>query len=191
MAAQTKITITHDVADVAGDLQSKGIAAQNGKLQHVAWLGNLLNRLVGGASNGQLVSVIDNGDGVAASGTVTFSAANTANDTFLINGVTFTAVASGATGNQWNVGTTGATAAANLAAAINGSATALVNLHVTAAAVSNVLTITSVSVSALGNAVTIAKGTDAGAVMTVSGARLASGANATGSVSSSAYKFGE
>lgn len=189
MGAQIKVTITHDVADVAGDLQSKGLTAQNGKLQHANWLQNHINRIKAGASNATLATVIDNGDGVAASGTITLSGAGAANDTILINGVTFTAVASGATGNQWNVGGSPTASAANMAAAINASASALVNLHVTASPAAGVVTIKSVSATALGNAVTIAKGTDAGSVMTVSGARLSGGSNPTGSASVS-YGFG-
>lgn len=115
-------------------------------------------------------------DQTQASGTVTFSAAATANDTVLVNGVTLTAVASGATNNQWNVGT-GATGSANgLAAAINASSTALVSGQVTAAAAAGVVTITAVAYGVTGNAITIAEGVDGGSVMTVSGARLTGGA---------------
>ncbi len=122
------------------------------------------------------VNIVVQNNEVYASGTIIFSGASTANDTVLINGVTFTAVASGATGNQWNIGTTATEAAANLAAAIVGSATALVNTQVTAAAATGTLTITSLFPGYAGNAATIAKGVDAGPVMTVSGARLTAGA---------------
>jgi phage tail sheath gpL-like len=130
-------------------------------------------------ARGSLVSTIDDGNEAAASGTFTFSGASTAGDTILINGVTFTAVASGATGNQFNVGASASAQATNLASAINGSATALVNTTVTALAASGVVTITAVKNGAMGNAVTIAKGTDAGSVVTVSGARLTGGLEAT------------
>lgn len=43
-------------------------------------------------------------DMAKATGTITFSDTGEASDTILVNGVTFTAVASGATGNQFNVG---------------------------------------------------------------------------------------
>lgn len=111
-----------------------------------------------------------------ASGTIIFSGAATADDTVLINGVTFTAVASGATGNQWNVGLTATATADNLAAAINASATALVSAQVTASAASGTLTITSKNYGVFGNQTTIAEGVDFGNVMTVSGARLTGGA---------------
>lgn len=111
-----------------------------------------------------------------ATGTFTFSAAATANDTVLINGVTFTAVASGATGNQWNVGASATATATNLAAAINASVTALVSGYVTATSALGVVTVKSVFYGTAGNMVTIAKGVDAGSVITVSGARLTGGA---------------
>ena len=114
-----------------------------------------------------------------ASGTITFSGTGAANDTILINGVTFTAKASGATGNEWNVGASATLSAAALAAAINASATALVNTTVTAAAASGVVTITAKVAGYLGNAVTIAEGVDSGSAMTVSGARLTGGDDGT------------
>ena len=69
--------------------------------------------------------------------------------------------------------------AANLSAAINASETALVSGTVSASAATGTVTITALVKGQLGNAVTIAKGVDAGSVMTVSGARLTGGSNAT------------
>jgi phage tail sheath gpL-like len=120
------------------------------------------------------ISVQDNQ--VQASGTIAFSNVASANDTILINGVTFTAKASGATGNQWNVGADATACAANLAAAINASVTSLVASYVTAAAATGTVTITSAFYGLAGNQCTIAKGVDSGSVMTVSGARLTAGA---------------
>ena len=113
---------------------------------------------------------------VKASGTITLTGVGAANDTVIINGVTFTAVASGATGDQWNVGATLTLSAASLAAAINASVTALVAGYVTAANVAGVVTVTSVFHGLSGNQTTIAEGVDAGTVMAVSGARLTAGA---------------
>ena len=62
------------------------------------------NELAQGSSNPPSILVTNQNVQVQASGTVTFTGVGAANDTILINGVTFTAVASGATGNQWNVG---------------------------------------------------------------------------------------
>jgi phage tail sheath gpL-like len=121
-----------------------------------------------------VVDVQDNE--VQASGTITFSAAASANDTVLINGVTFTAKASGAGANEFNVGASATASAANLAAAINASVTALVSGYVTATSALGVLTVKSAFYGKAGNQCTIAEGVDSGNVMTVSGARLTGGA---------------
>lgn len=125
-----------------------------------------------------IVTVQDNE--VKASGTITFTGVGAASDTILINGVTFTAVASGATGNQWNVGGTVTASATNLAAAINASVTALVAGYVTASSAAGVVTITSAFFGTSGNQTTTAEGVDSGSAMTVSGARLISGAADSG-----------
>jgi phage tail sheath gpL-like len=120
-----------------------------------------------------VVKVQDNE--VQASGTITFSGVSTAADTVLINGKTFTCNAS-PSGDQWAPGSTATDSATNLAAAINASATSLVSGYVTASNVAGVLTVTSAFYGTSGNQCTIAKGVDGGSVMTVSGARLTSGA---------------
>lgn len=189
MASQTKITITHDKENTI-DVQNQLIVnAMTNKMQ-VECLQVFLEQIEVGGRNATIATVIDDGNAVAATGTVTFTGINTANDTLVISGVTFTAVASGATGNQWNVGTTASTQAANVASAIN-AASSLSGV-VTAAAVGAVVTVTASVAGLLGNAVTLAKGTDAGAVMTVGGltnGRLGGGTAATNS-SSVTYKFG-
>lgn len=125
----------------------------------------------------QCIVTVQNSE-VQASGTVTFSAAATANDTILINGVTFTAKASGAVGNQFNVGTAASTSASNFATAVNASVTSLVSGYVSASASAGTgqVTLTSAFYGLSGNQCTTAEGVDAGSVITVSGARLISGA---------------
>lgn len=108
---------------------------------------------------------------VAASGTLTSTNA-IATDAISINGVTFTCVASGATGNQWNLGADDTADCVNLAAAINASASALVSEHVTATSSSNVVTITAKVPGASGNAITLSS---ADATIVASGARLTGG----------------
>lgn len=127
----------------------------------------------------QIVVTVQN-DEVQASGTFTFSAQASADDTILINGVTFTCVASGATGNQWNAGASATATATNLAAAINASVTSLVSGYVTASSALGVVTVTSVFYGLSGNMTTIAEGVDGGSVITVSGARLTGGAADSG-----------
>lgn len=86
---------------------------------------------------------------VQASATMTSTGAATATETFTLLNVVFTARASGATGNEFNVSGTVATQAANIAAAINAS-TDLAG-KVTATSLLGVVTITSVLPGLLGN----------------------------------------
>lgn len=109
--------------------------------------------------------------GAQASGTVTAAVA-IAGNTVTINGVVFTGVASGAVGNQFNIGGTDAITATNIAAAINASVTAGVQGVVTAAAVGTVVTITAVQPGLTGNAISLAS---SGATLAVSGAKLTGG----------------
>ena len=185
--SQTKITITHD-KEATGDLVSQFITSVMSKQMLVSRLENLLNAL-GLNRMGQIGVVIDDGNAVSAIGSVTFSSFNTANDTFLINGATLIAVASGATANQWNVGASATAQATNFASAIAASNTALIAPYITAVATTSVVNFTAAIAGLAGNTVTIAKGTDGGSVMTVSGARLTGGLAPTTS-SSSSYKFG-
>lgn len=122
-----------------------------------------------------IVSIEDNA--VPASGTFTF-ASIVATNTMTINGVVFTCVASGATGNQFNVGASDTAAAANAAAAINASVTTLIAGYVTATSALGVVTVTSVSRGKAGNQVTIVGGSN----VTASGARLTGGAVDPGTV---------
>ncbi len=93
---------------------------------------------------------------VRASATVTFSDHATANDTIIINGVTFTAKATGAGANEFNVGVSATASATNFAAAVNASVTALVAGYVTASSALGVVTVTSVFYGLAGNQATIA-----------------------------------
>lgn len=102
----------------------------------------------------QATSMLRAQNAVQASGTAVFSGV-VATDTLSINGVVFTAVAAGATGNQFNVGGSDAETAANAAAAINASGTALVSEHVTAAAPTATLTVTAIYAGHAGNAITL------------------------------------
>lgn len=129
---------------------------------------NILTKGIGGAEQ---MSIQVGLGGVKASGTLTLTTA-IATDAISINGVTFTCVASGATGNQFNLGADDAGDAANLAAAINASVTALVAGYVTATSASNVVTVSAKRAGLLGNAITLAS---ADATIVASGARLAGG----------------
>lgn len=186
MSIKTVITITHD-KETATDLKALLIQKPvDDRSREIGALCDYFRALGGGARNGSFDVQVDNGDAVQATGTIAFSNTASANDTVLVNGVTFTAVASGATGNQFNIGASATDSAANLAAAVTASATALVTGVVTATAATGTATFTATNYGTQGNLITIAKGVDAGSVMTVSGARLTGGAAATANT----YAFG-
>jgi hypothetical protein len=126
---------------------------------------------------GDILSVTTSSLSTAASGTYTFTTNPVNTNTIILNGITWTFVTSGATGNQTNIGVDTAATLTQLAidlnASINGS------LSVATYSVSpTVLTINYDARGTVGNAYTLAAGTYGG---TVSGATLAGGIDATGS----------
>lgn len=114
---------------------------------------------------------------IKASGIFTFVSV-IATDVLAINGVDFTCVASGATGNQFNVGGSDTLTAAAAAAAINASASALVSgdAGVVATSALGVVTVTAITPGVTGNAITI---TTPDTTITPSGARLTGGSDGT------------
>jgi phage tail sheath gpL-like len=103
---------------------------------------------------------------VRATGTVTFTGAPTAADTVTINGVAFTARASGAVANEFNIGGTVTLTAAALAAAINASVTAKIAGYVTATSLAGVVTVTATEPGLAGNVFTITESMDNTTVVT-------------------------
>lgn len=129
----------------------------------------LENYFSGGTTGSKSLKIQVQNGAVAASGTITFSSiAN--NDTITVNGTVFTAKTSGATGNQFNIGASDTTAAANAVVAINASATAVVSNVVLATSAAAVITITSLVPGPIGNLGTLA----------ISAHGSVSGANLTG-----------
>lgn len=109
------------------------------KPENLENLSAYLAALSGGAhSMDSAILVISN----PALATITFTGAPTASQTFTINGVTFTAVSSGATGNQFNIGGTPTITATNLAAAINASSSAKLINSLRASSAAGVVTLT-------------------------------------------------
>jgi phage tail sheath gpL-like len=108
--------------------------------------------------------------GVKATGTITLSS-HVATDTVTVNGIVFTCVASGAVGNQYNVGGSDTLTGDNLVVALNANAT-LAGMIIATNAL-GVVTLTALVPGALGNAITLA----ISAHGSVSAARMASGAN--------------
>jgi phage tail sheath gpL-like len=127
-----------------------------------------LRTCMGGSKSAKFVVGVN---AASASGTFTLVSV-IATDAVKINGVTFTCVASGATGDQFNVGADDTATAVALAAAINASVTALVSGYVTATSALGVVTVTAAQPGLLGNAVTIES---LDATITASGARLTGG----------------
>lgn len=108
---------------------------------------------------------------VAATGTLTVVTNPAATETIAVAGTVFTFVASGATGNQINIGANETETATAIAAAVN--ALAAVN----AAADGAVVTATAATAGTDGNAIALVGN---GAKITRSGATLTGGANASG-----------
>ncbi len=108
----------------------------------------------------------------------TFSDHATANDTVTIGGTVFTGKSSTTANNEFNVGTTAAATAANLAAAINASTTAAFKGMVVATSAAGVITIRCAGTGTFGNQVTITKSCSVLTLTTASGF-LAGGAGNT------------
>jgi phage tail sheath gpL-like len=162
-----ELIITHDgvSADIQNDLYAETGLRELATQKILKYVGDV----VVGRNAANVKTRIN---AAKASGTFTL-ASMVATNTVTINGVVFTCVASGATGNQFNVGGTDALTATALAAAINASVTALVVNVVTAAAVGAVVTVTAVDPGLVGNSITIANSANG----TASGARLTGGTN--------------
>lgn len=109
-----------------------------------------LGRMRDGSSNGTLA--FQQG-AVQAQATLTSTGAATATEVFVLQGVTFTARASGATGNEFNVSATPGTQAANMAAAINASTDA--NPYFIATSSAGVTTIKALYPGVFGNIYTL------------------------------------
>lgn len=91
-----------------------------------------LEGVLGGSVNASHLHIeVDGAQPVAASATITMNAANVG-DTCTINGTAFTASAGGAGTNEWDQSGNATAEAVSLAAAITGTATAIVAKHVEA-----------------------------------------------------------
>lgn len=124
------------------------------------------------AGNPPSIALNIKGNAVRASATLTCVSV-IATDTVVINGVTFAAVDSAPSTNQFVRAVSNTTTATNLAAAINASATALVSGYVTATSALGVVTVFSTDYGIYGNQVTL---TTTGGTIAASSARLISGA---------------
>lgn len=110
-----------------------------------------------------------------ATGSVAFAGQPTANDTITINGVVFTAKASGAAGNEFNIGADLGESIDNLVTVLNGSAVAAVALATYANVTDTSMSVTFDAYGTAGNAFTLA---ESGSNTSVSGATLTGGTDA-------------
>ena len=113
---------------------------------------------------------------VAATGAITFSAQPLANSTLTINGTAFTFVASGAVGNQVNIGANLAATMTALAVALNASVVAGVALA-TYTGTATALTMVHDTLGSAGNTFTLAASISPASNGTVSAATLTGGLN--------------
>lgn len=113
---------------------------------------------------------------VAATGTITFTAQPTVNSTVSVGGTAFTFVASGATGNQCNIGANLAATLTALAVVLNASVVPGV-AAATYGSNATQLTITHDTLGLTGNSFALAASTSPASNGTVSGATLSGGAN--------------
>lgn len=164
----TKITTAKTTATLARDYE-RSTSSSRADVQAVADL--LQSVISGGQYGGPSVVVSVREAAVRASGTFTLTSV-VATNTCTVNGVTFTAIASGAGANQFNVGASDTETAANLAASINASVTALVAGYVTATSALTVVTVSSADYGIFGNQATITGTTN----IVASGGRLTLGA---------------
>lgn len=169
MSTYTRLSIT---SDLTTNGQKSQMDLAPGGLPALANFENYLSALSGG--NQSALLVFDVGM-VKATGTFTLDTV-IATDAVSINGVTFTGVASGATGNQFNIGADDTATAVNLAAAINASVTALVTGVVTATSATTVVTVTAVVPGVGGNVIAIAS---ADSTIVASAAHLTGGSAGT------------
>jgi phage tail sheath gpL-like len=165
----TEIEITTD--ETAADVAEKLATAKGDPKRLANELVTYFNKMAGGLVPANVKVKI--GD-VKATGTVTLASVDV-DDTVTIDGVTFTAVASGATGAQFNQGGTDTADAASLVTAINANTT--LDGRVVATSALGVVTITAIEAGELGNSVTLASSN--GTRLAVSAAALAGGVNGT------------
>lgn len=163
-----ELIISHD-GGVAADIQNDLYAETGYKELAGTKITKYVKDIISGTRPGAIKTRVN---AVQASGTITLSS-HVATNTVTVNGITFTCVASGATGNQYNVGGTDTLTAVALAAALNANTT--LDGMVVATSSNAVVTITALDPGEIGNALTIAISANG----TASGARLSGGTNGT------------
>lgn len=144
MSALTRLILTSN--GTAADFKSQCNLSMGG-LDAVSNFSAYVDGVTGGNMGAKFAFQVG---ATQATSTFTFASTGPTNgQTCTICGVTFTAVTSSATGNQFNISATPATVAANLATAIN-AATSMAGI-VTASSLAGVCTLTAVAPGKMGN----------------------------------------
>lgn len=140
------IEVNDDAATVASALAPTGVAGNpfNAGADAWSWVNQLGSWIEGQQLSGRGILISYADTGVSASTTGTFTGAPTAADTITINGVVFTARASGAVADEFNIGSTVTATASALVAAINASTTTGILNTVRATSAAGVVTFYSV-----------------------------------------------
>jgi hypothetical protein len=149
-----QLTLVINSADSADTLNAFVNPQEGNQKPTLTGIENLISAMNGGMKDIEDGLVIF---GVPAIATVTFTGAPTAAQLVTINGVAFTARASGAVANEFNIGGSVTITATNLAAAINASVTDGVSGCVVASSDAGVVTITSLVTGKLALGYTISE----------------------------------
>ena len=147
--ANSNVTVTVTSAEPVGNLNT--IFASDNTVLAMTGIANYMNGLASGNKSGSLSVKVGNGNAVQASLTATLTSV-AVGDILLLNGIAFTAVASGAVAGQFNLGGSDSITATNLAAAITASTDLRVSGLFTASALSNVVTVVCIEYGVGGNA---------------------------------------
>lgn len=150
------VRMSLQVGEDANTLDKKLLLASNKPQQGLQNVGAWISGLAGNANHGANMKIVK--DAVRASSFGTFTGDPTAAQALTVNGVTFTARASGAVANEFNIDT-GANGVA-LADAINASVTAKIKNIIKAVGVLQVCTITCLVPGTIGNLCTLTENLD-------------------------------
>lgn len=178
------LTITVTLEDDVNYITSLYQQESSAYSEEATGLQNLFAALGSGAKVGKVDVTAYSATPTAAARAVTLdNAALSAADTITIGGVVVTARASGATGNEFNIGGSSSASATNFAALVNSSSS--FQYLVSASAASAVVTLTSLVKGSIGNLITLA--TSDASAFAFSGSALTGGAGGLDTVVSYGY----
>jgi hypothetical protein len=143
------------IVKLLGSVDKSKIASSLGNSNSKFYLPSFLSSLgesIGPYSPSASVKIL-NDDAVFAFGTISIitNASITVGDTYQVGPIVLSAVASGATGLQFNIGINGNTTASNIASALNLNSGGFIS----ASSIANVVRITSLVSGPIGNAIPI------------------------------------